>query len=96
VEPSQLVLGRERQAGWLADTTARGVEILWGSDLVGVLLRLQVRGDSLVGTAETFHDFHGPPDVHMPAVAVRVTCRDWRSPSGGKRGVAADVVRHAS
>jgi hypothetical protein len=83
VEPSPVVLGVERQAGWLADTTARGVEILWGSDFVGVLLRLQVRGDSLVGTAETFHDFHGPPAVHMPAVAVRMTCRDWRSPSSG-------------
>jgi hypothetical protein len=51
--------------------------------MVGVILNLQGRGNRLAGTAETFHDFHGPPDVHTPVRAIRVPCPGGRLPTGG-------------
>jgi hypothetical protein len=74
-EPPRLHARGAVAAEWQPDPATRGVTVRWGSDMVGLVLDLRVRGDSLAGTAETFADFHGPPDVHMPVLAVRTTCR---------------------
>jgi hypothetical protein len=83
VEPRRLHARGAVAAEWQPDPGARRVTVRWGSDMVGVILELQGRGDRLAGTAETFHDFHGRPDVHMPVLAVRVRCQRGRLPGGG-------------
>jgi hypothetical protein len=70
-----------RQAGmvesWLPATKERGdsVTIVWASGFDGITLRLQQRGDSLVGIAHLFTDVaNGPPDPTAVARARRVPC----------------------
>lgn len=76
VEPATLVELSRMPAAWkpvLGDSLA----IFWSTGFVGVRLRLAVRGDSLLGTAETFHDAHfqgEPPDPSAAAIVVREPC----------------------
>jgi hypothetical protein len=54
-------------------------DLLWSlNGFVGVAVELRAHGDSVVGVAYTFHDFHpvgGLPDVEAPVVATPAPCR---------------------
>ena len=51
--------------------------VIWSTGFVGVGLELAVHGDTLLGTASTFHDYHAsgePPDPTATVVAIRQAC----------------------
>jgi hypothetical protein len=76
VEPGMLVERSRMLASW-KPVLGDSLTIYWSTGFVGVTLRLAVRGDSLLGSATTFHDAHGrgePPDPTADVVAVREPC----------------------
>jgi hypothetical protein len=76
VEPEQLAPSTRSLTAWrpLSDNTVR---VAWSTGFVGVSLFMQVRGDTLVGTATPFWDNHmvgEPPPPTANVTAVRVPC----------------------
>ena len=66
-------------------TTADSVALAWGDGFSGVALRLQIRGDSLVGTVTGFTDvwLEGQPAVTpRPVTGTKVAC-PLAPPRGG-------------
>lgn len=85
VRPSSLHLGvmpRTLESNSLMEASWQlsmgdSVIVAWSTGFSGVVLRLSVQGDSLVGTAHTFIDLPPPPGVVEPTasiVARRVSC----------------------
>ena len=62
------------------------VSVIWSTGWAGVMLRLQVVGDSLRGTARPFDDTYAvgdPPDPEAGVLAIRTTCPvELRAPAG--------------
>jgi hypothetical protein len=64
------------EASWQL-LTGDSVLVAWSTGFSGVILRLSVQGDSLVGKARTLIDLPTPPGVVEPTasiVARRVAC----------------------
>ena len=75
VQPARLGPGR-MAASWALEPND-SLSLFWSTGFVGVSLRLAIRGDSLIGTATTFHDAHlvgEPPDPTASVVATRTAC----------------------
>jgi hypothetical protein len=61
---------------WWELRDADSLQIVWSSGLGGIALHLQVRHDSLIGTAQGSTDLAGVPEPTTQAWAIRMPCPD--------------------
>lgn len=76
VEPSKLWARSRMEAGW-QPLSGDSLSIVWSTGFVGVVLRLELRSDTLRGRATSFHDAHvigEPPDPWASVLAIREAC----------------------